>query len=109
MATREKYRPWGVDEDTYLLSNYTGRASCDHIAETLGRPPEEVFQRHLRLAPPAGLMQSERPPKLVKPPPYRGQELHGPSGRPGANDAFALPSRVNSRLYYRDGRIKEIT
>jgi hypothetical protein len=108
MATRKKYRPWSADEDAYLLANYTDQASCGHIAETLGRPPDEVFQRHLRLAPPEGLMQSERPPKLVKPPPYRGQELHGFSGRPGANDAFALPSRVNRRLFYRDGQVKEI-
>lgn len=31
-----------------------------------------------------------------------------PFHRPGAMDAFALPSRMGNRLHYRDGRVMEI-
>ena len=35
---------------------------------------------------------------------YTGAELAPYSGRPGAMDAFALPSRMGDRLVYRSGR-----
>ena len=35
---------------------------------------------------------------------YDGSELRPFAGRPGAMDAFALPSRIGSRRIYRDGR-----
>lgn len=34
---------------------------------------------------------------------YTGAELRPYEGRPGAMDAFALPSRMGSRLHYRNG------
>ncbi|MDD0817181.1 hypothetical protein PSQ39_21280 [Curvibacter sp. HBC28] len=39
---------------------------------------------------------------------YQGQELRPYQGRPGAMDAFALPSRMGQRLHYRDGRVELI-
>jgi hypothetical protein len=39
---------------------------------------------------------------------YTGAELRPYEGRPGAMDAFALPSRMGRRLHYRDGRVQEL-
>ena len=36
---------------------------------------------------------------------YVGSELLPYTGRPGANQALALPSRMGSRLHYRDGTV----
>lgn len=38
---------------------------------------------------------------------YAGAELHT-YARPGAADALALPSRMNNRLHYRDGRVTDM-
>lgn len=35
---------------------------------------------------------------------YQGLELKPYAGRPGAMDAFDLPSRMGNRLVFRDGR-----
>ena len=40
--------------------------------------------------------------------PYRGTELSAPCMRPGSMDAMRLPSRMNNRLHYRDGRVEVI-
>jgi len=37
---------------------------------------------------------------------YKAPELRPFDGRPGAMDAFALPSRMGKALYYRDGRME---
>lgn len=37
---------------------------------------------------------------------YNGAELRPYQGRPNANDALALPSRIANRLFYRDGRVE---
>lgn len=37
---------------------------------------------------------------------YDGAELRAYDSRPGAMDAFSLPSRMGSRLHYRDGRVE---
>lgn len=42
--------------------------------------------------------------EVMKAPTYDGKEMQPYQGRPGANDALALPSRMCDRLYYRDGR-----
>jgi hypothetical protein len=39
--------------------------------------------------------------------PYSAREYH-PSNRPGAMDAFALPSRMGDTLRYRDGRVTDM-
>lgn len=41
-------------------------------------------------------------------PAYEGLELAPYTGRPGAMDAMALPSRMGNRLHYRDGRVDNI-
>ena len=38
---------------------------------------------------------------------YAGAELTS-YARPGAADAMALPSRMNDRLHYRDGRVTDM-
>lgn len=38
---------------------------------------------------------------------YKAPELWPFDGRPGAMDAFALPSRMGKVLYYRDGRMED--
>lgn len=40
---------------------------------------------------------------------YQGAEIIEPSNRPGSMDAFALPSRVGSRLHWPDGRITNVS
>jgi len=39
---------------------------------------------------------------------YDGAELKPFAGRPGAMDCFQLPSRMGSRLYFRDGTVEEV-
>lgn len=39
---------------------------------------------------------------------YDGAELKPYQGRPGANDALALPSRIANRLHYRDGKVAPV-
>lgn len=39
---------------------------------------------------------------------YEGVELRPFNGRPGAMDAFAHPSRMGNRLYYRDGHVEQL-
>ena len=39
---------------------------------------------------------------------YQGRELKPYQGRPGAMDAFSLPSRMGNWLHYRDGRIERV-
>ncbi len=39
---------------------------------------------------------------------YAGRELSAPCNRPGAMDAYRLPSRVGSHLHWPDGRITPI-
>ena len=38
---------------------------------------------------------------------YDGAELRPSAARKGAMDAFALPSRMGSRLIFRDGTVRE--
>jgi len=40
--------------------------------------------------------------------PYTAPELRPFAGRPGAMDAFALPSRRGGGRYYRDGRVEVV-
>jgi len=39
---------------------------------------------------------------------YKGEEVCMPALRTGADDALAVPSRINDRLYYRDGRVTDL-
>jgi hypothetical protein len=39
---------------------------------------------------------------------YQGLELAPYDGRPGCNQALALPSRMGDELRYRDGTVKEL-
>ncbi|WOI43759.1 hypothetical protein [Acidovorax sp. BLS4] len=46
-----------------------------------------------------------QPIHAVKSGHYQGAELRPFQGRPGANQANALPSRVGRRLHHPDGRV----
>lgn len=63
-----------------------------------------------RLRIPAGLttVAAPRTAQLTAKGVYVGAELRPYEGRPGAMDAFALPSRMGSRLHYRDGSVQEL-
>lgn len=53
---------------------------------------------------------ASKPAAICSSPPrqlYDGAELAPHTGRPGAMDAFALPSRMFNTLRYRDGTTKE--
>lgn len=39
---------------------------------------------------------------------YQCPELDGFAGRPGAMRAFALPSRIGTRLFHPDGRVTDL-
>lgn len=39
---------------------------------------------------------------------YNGAEVCMPALRAGADDALQVPSRVNDRLHYRDGRVTDL-
>lgn len=47
-------------------------------------------------------------PVLSHRPPYLCPELYVASSRPGAMTAFECPSRIGSRLFYRDGRVEDV-
>jgi len=40
--------------------------------------------------------------------PYDGSDLKQFNGRPGCNDAMALPSRQLDKLFYRNGRVEKL-
>lgn len=46
--------------------------------------------------------------QVMTAPIYDGKEMQPYQGRPGANDALALPSRMGNRLHYRDGKIAPV-
>ena len=65
----------------------------------------------------ARLRAQERALKTTRPTPvvnstmhgaYTGAELRAFAARPGAMDAFALPSRRGGARYYRDGRVEVV-
>ncbi len=45
---------------------------------------------------------------VMNAPIYDGKEMQPYQGRPGANDALALPSRMGDMLHYRDGRTERV-
>lgn len=64
-----------------------------------------------------GISQAKRPPMTIRTlevsayipeSSYQGRELQPYQGRPGAMDAFSLPSRMGNWLHYRDGRIERM-
>ena len=50
----------------------------------------------------------EKRAEVYERPPYDGAELGPTVTRAGAYDAFALPSRMNNKLHYKDGRVETI-
>ena len=46
--------------------------------------------------------------QVMTAPVYDGKEMQPYQGRPGANDALELPSRMGNRLHYRDGRTEPV-
>jgi hypothetical protein len=46
--------------------------------------------------------------QVMTAPVYDGKEMQPYQGRPGANDALELPSRMGNRLHYRDGKTEPV-
>lgn len=70
---------------------------------TIGAPHVVAHKRH------APLVVREEPVRNSNAKgTYSGAELQPFSGRPGAMDAYALPSRTSDRRIYRDGRVETV-
>ena len=132
--TDTRHRQRWAPEDDALLRERINTHSFPAIAMTLGRSVCTVRQRCSKLgikrtAPVfdpsnpehwATLRAKERELKTTRPTPvvnstvnhktnpYTAPELAPFSGRPGAMDAFALPSRRGGARYYRDGRVEVV-
>ena len=129
--TDARHRQRWAPEDDALLRERINTHSFPSIAMTLGRSVCTVRQRCSKLgikrtAPVfdpsnpehwATLRAKERELKTTRPTPvvnstmrgaYTGAELTAFAARPGAMDAFALPSRRGGARYYRDGRVEVV-
>lgn len=117
----------------YLMGNYarapwpeileaTGcsKATVYHFACEMGlkRPAHRTKDQQFTLGAARVVKEHVAPSKSLKPVlnstvdhkkhPYHGPELRPYEGRPGAMDAFALPSRGFGQRAYRDGRVEAI-
>jgi DNA-binding MarR family transcriptional regulator len=86
-----------------------GRAALEAIEQGRGNMTHRAFGAAV---PTATAKPSAQPVPEAgaspKPEPYTAPELQPYQVRPGAMDAFKLPSRMFNRLHYRHGRVEEI-
>lgn len=129
--TDARHRQRWAPEDDALLRERINTHSFPSIAMSLGRSVCTVRQRCSKLGIKrttpvfdpsnaehwATLRAKERELKTTRPTPvvnsttrgvYTGAELTAFAARPGAMDAFALPSRRGGSRYYRDGRVEVV-
>lgn len=115
----------------YLMANYatapwpeilsaTGcsKATVYHLAYEMGlkRPAQRTKDQQFTIGATRVVKECVAPSKSLKPVlnstvdhkkhPYAGAELLPYSGRPGAMDAYALPSLALGKRMYRDGRVE---
>lgn len=83
-------------------------ASTTLPAHILRAPGLHAMKRPSRKTPPARPQQNMRISNASSRDVYDGAELRPFEGRPGAADALTIPSRVNNRLHYRDGRVTDM-
>lgn len=72
---------------------------------TSGRDRLHAYEADFRLRRTVPAIAAPRTAHLTTTGLYTGAELRPYEGRPGAMDAFALPSRMGRRLHYRSGAI----
>ena len=110
-ATRKKS---GWSEFQSLQKSHSDTASLG-VGRVYTTPPEADDAAHTRRlkaeaarnrAQHAGLKHR---PFADQAPHYNpATDLSAPAARPGAEDALAIPSRINNRLHYRDGRVVDM-
>ena len=97
------------------------KAAIYNKAHNLGLVREVEAVRHdgqnFTIGQPRVVVQKRQVPTVVREEPvrnsnakgtYSGAELQPFSGRPGAMDAYALPSRTSDKRIYRDGRVEAV-
>lgn len=98
----------------HLVPKASGAAVTTPASDTLNQRGG-AFARHLNKAATGPQRSHHRAHQQPKWPfwdrirhVYEGLELAPYTGRPGAMDAMALPSRVGNWLHYRDGRVAQV-
>lgn len=125
---------WPPQKEALLRSNYATmpwpdlvkligktKAAIYNKAHNLGLVREAEAVRHdgqnFTIGQPRVVVQKRHVPTAVREEPvcnsnakgtYSGAELQPFSGRPGAMDAYALPSRTSDKRIYRDGRVEPV-
>ena len=125
---------WPPQKEALLRSNYAtmpwpdlvtligkSKAAIYNKAYNLGLVRETKVVRHggqnFTIGQPRVVVQKRHVPTVVREEPvrnsnakgtYSGAELQPFSGRPGAMDAYALPSRTSNKRIYRDGRVEAV-
>lgn len=105
--------PWS----TILVATGCSKAAIYHFAHEMGlkRPAHRTKDQQFTIG--AVRVVKEYVAPSAKAPPirnsnakgtYTGAELLPYQGRPGAMDAYALPSRTFDKRQYRDGRVEAI-
>jgi len=83
-----------------------------YTISTTGREQLNAFDASFRVRMAVGngaaAVASPRTAHLTTTGYYTGAELRPYDGRPGAMDAFSLPSRMGSRLHYRSGVVAHV-
>ena len=125
---------WPPQKETLLRKHYAtmpwpdlikligkSKAAIYNKAHNLGLVRTAGFVRHegqnFTIGQPRVVVQKRHVPMVVREAPvrnsnakgtYAGAELQPFSGRPGAMDAYALPSRTSNKRIYRDGRVEAV-
>ena len=107
--------PWTPEETSFLLAEYRNKSDLPRIAAHVRRTENGVYRKlyAMGVIDHGGARHEIKKAKVTRigvvgVPTYSCPELRPFDGRPGSMDAFACPSRVGSRLHYRDGRVVEI-
>lgn len=110
-ATR-KQSGWG--EFQYLQKPHSDAASLG-VGRVYTTPPEADDAAHTRRLKAEAARNRAQHVHLrnsifaARAPIYNpATDLCAPAARPGAEDALAIPSRINNRLHYRDGRVVDM-
>lgn len=125
---------WPPQKEALLRSNYAtmpwpdlikligkSKAAIYNKAHNLGLVREAEVVRHdgqnFTIGQPRVVVQKRHVPMVVREAPVRNSNAKGTyacaelqpfSGRPGAMDAYALPSRTFDKREYRDGRVEAV-
>ena len=125
---------WPPQKETLLRKHYATMPWPD-LVKLIGKSKSAIYDKanrlglvrtagfvrhdgqHLTIGQPRVVVQKRDVPMVVREAPvrnsnakgtYAGAELQPFSGRPGAMDAYALPSLVGGRRVPRDGRVEAV-